>query len=64
MEMPDVRFVNLLKRDFFVVNVEKRSFYFNHSFDCDSQGVVYLIICKRCGKQCGEQDNTIQVKVH
>ena len=32
-------------------NVEKQSFHINHSFDCDSQGVVYLIRCKRCGKQ-------------
>ena len=35
----------------FMDNVEKRSFHINHSFDCDSQGVVYLITCKRCGKQ-------------
>ena len=34
----------------FIVNVEKWSFHINHSFDCDSQGVVYLITCKRCGK--------------
>ena len=27
----------------FVGNVEKRSFHINHTFDCDSQGVVYLI---------------------
>ena len=35
----------------FMGNVEKRSFHINHSFDCDSQGVVYLITCKRCCKQ-------------
>ena len=27
----------------FTGNVEKQSFHINHSFDCDSQGVVYLI---------------------
>ena len=32
-------------------NVEKRSFHINHSFDCDSQGVVYLTTCKKCGKE-------------
>ena len=31
--------------------VEKKSFHINHSFDCDSSGVVYLITCKRCAKQ-------------
>ena len=31
--------------------VEKKSFHINHSFGCDSSRVVYLITCKRCGKQ-------------
>ena len=35
----------------FKSTVEKKSFHINHSFDCDSSGVVYLITCKRCGKQ-------------
>ena len=52
VERPDVMFVNLLKRDLILNgNIEKRSFHINHSFDCDSQAVVYLITCKRCGKQ-------------
>ena len=32
-------------------NVENRSFHINHSFDCDSQEVVFLITYKRCGNQ-------------
>ena len=35
----------------FVGNVEQRCFYSNHAFDCDSNGIVYLITCKRCNKQ-------------
>ena len=35
----------------FESTVEKKSFHINHSFDCDSSGVVYLITCKRCAKQ-------------
>ena len=35
----------------FIGNVDKRSFHINHSFDCDSCGFIYLITCKRCGKQ-------------
>ena len=35
----------------FMGNVEKQSFHINHSFDCDSQGVVYLLTCKTYGKQ-------------
>lgn len=27
---------------------EGRKFYINHSFDCDSEGVVHLIKCKKC----------------
>ena len=26
-------------------------FTINHSFNCDSQGVVYVITCKKCSKQ-------------
>ena len=35
----------------FESTVEKKSFHINHSSDCDSSGVVYLITCKRCAKQ-------------
>ena len=35
----------------FESRVEKKSFHINHSFDCDSSGVVYLITRKRCVKQ-------------
>ena len=31
--------------------VEKHTFCINYHFDCDSQGVIYLISCKKCGKQ-------------
>ena len=31
--------------------VEGRSFCINHRFDCDSEGIVYLISCKFCGLQ-------------
>ena len=32
-------------------SVDKRSFYINRHFDCNSQGVVYLITSKKCEKQ-------------
>ena len=32
-------------------NVEGRSFHINHSFDCNSNGVVYIITCRICCKQ-------------
>ena len=49
----------------FVGNVEKRSFYINHSFDCDSQGVVYLITRKRCGKQyVGSTTTPFRLRFH
>ena len=37
--------------DQFTGNVERQSFSISHSFSCDSQGVVYLMTCKKCGKQ-------------
>ena len=37
----------------FKSTVEEKSFHINHSFDCDSSGVVYLITCKKCGKDVG-----------
>ena len=37
--------------DEFKSYVEGRSFRINHCFDCDSEGVVYLISCKNCGLQ-------------
>ena len=42
----------------FMGNIEKRSFYINHSFDCDSQGMVYLMTCERCGKKYVESTTT------
>ena len=35
----------------FVGDVDKRSFHINHSFHCDSSGVIYLVTCRRCNKQ-------------
>ena len=35
----------------FESTVEKKSFHINHSFDCGSSRVVYLITCKRCATQ-------------
>jgi hypothetical protein len=35
----------------FKSHVEGRSFCINHRFDCDSEGIVYLISCKFCGFQ-------------
>ena len=35
----------------FKSNVTGRTYYVNHVFDCDSEGVVYLITCKKCGLQ-------------
>ena len=26
------------------------TYYINFTFDCDSEGIVYLIICKKCKK--------------
>ena len=48
---------NVVTGDEFKSYVEGRSFPINHRFDCDSEGVVYLISCKSCGLQYVE--NTI-----
>ena len=37
--------------DKFKNNAEGRSFFINHRFDCDSEGVKYLISCNICGLQ-------------
>ena len=42
---------NIVTGDEFRSYVEGRSFRINPSFDCDSEGVVYLISCKSCGLQ-------------
>ena len=42
-----VKFVILLDRG---INTG-RTYYVNDVFDCDSEGVVYLITCKKCGLQ-------------
>ena len=31
--------------------VQQRVFRINHHFDCNSQGVIYLITCGKCSKQ-------------
>ena len=33
-------------------NEGSRKVYFNFAFDCDSEGVIYLISCAKCGKNC------------
>ena len=33
------------------VHITSRTYYVNHVFDCDSEEVVYLITCKKCGLQ-------------
>ena len=42
---------NVVTGDEFKSYVEGRSFRINHRFDCDTEGVVYLISCKSCGLQ-------------
>ena len=32
-------------------SVQQRVFCINHHFDCNSQGVIYLITCGKCSKQ-------------
>ena len=32
-------------------NEGSRKFYINFAFDCDSEGVIYLISCAKCGKK-------------
>ena len=44
-------FDNLTVGDKFKSNAEGRSFCINHRFDCDSEGVIYLINCNSCGLQ-------------
>ena len=48
---------NVVTGDGFKSYVEGRSFRINRRFDCDSEGVVYLISCKSCGLQY--EGNTI-----
>ena len=43
--------------DKFRSSVTGKTYYVNHVFDCDSEGVIYLITCKKCvfaicGKYC------------
>ena len=42
---------NVTVGDKFKSNAEGRSFFINHRFDCDSEGVIYLISCNICGLQ-------------
>ena len=44
-------FVILSQGNKFKSNVTVRTYYVNHVFDCDLEGVVYLITCKKCGLQ-------------
>ena len=37
--------------DTFQSTVQRRTFHINHHFDCNSQGVVYLITCGKCSKE-------------
>ena len=41
--------VSFLKREV-LFKGKNRVFSINYAFDCDSKGVVYMIICKRCEK--------------
>ena len=62
VERPDARFVNLLKGDLFCGNAEKRSFHITYSFDCNPQGISYLITCKRCGKHVGNTTTPFRLR--
>ena len=42
------RFVILLMSNTF--GPSEHAYYINFAFDCNSEGVVYLIICKKCKK--------------
>ena len=42
---------NVTVGDKFKSNAEGRSFFINHRFDCDSEGVTYLISSNSCGLQ-------------
>ena len=45
----------------FTDSLGNRKYVINYEFDCDSNGVVYLIKCKRCGKQyIGSTINTFR----
>ena len=39
------------QEDKFRSSVAGKTYYVNHVFDCDSEGVIYLITCKKCGLQ-------------
>ena len=43
---------NVLVGSYFESHVEGRKFHINHRFDCNSEGVVYLVTCKACKMQC------------
>ena len=49
-------------RTTFVGNVAKRSFHIDHSFDCYSSGVTYLITCRRCNKQYVGSTTTFKIR--
>ena len=42
---------SIVVTDTFQSTVQRRTFHINHHFDCNSQGVVYLITCGKCSKQ-------------
>ena len=42
---------SILVGDTFRSTVQQRVFRINHHFDCNSQGVIYLITCGKCSKQ-------------
>ena len=47
----------------FTDSLGKRKYVINYEFDCDSNGVVYLIKCKRCGRQyIGSTFNTFRTR--
>ena len=47
----------------FTDSLGKRKYVINYQFDCDSNGVIYLIKCKRCGKQyIGSTINTFRTR--
>ena len=46
----------------FTDSLGNRKYVINYEFDCDSNGVVYLIKCKRCGRQyIGSTINTFRI---
>lgn len=42
---------NVIEGSKFKSFVEDRIFHINHHFDCNSEGVIYLVDCRKCGKQ-------------